>query len=77
MAERLEEEVYNYLLKEHNLRALRRSNVHCNPTYNRKYLSWKGASVFATTDGWQDRCIPAHDYSELGKDFLAQKTTYY
>lgn len=76
MGERIEEEVYNSLISDYNMRAARRSNIRCICAPNRKYLPWKGASVFATTEGWEDRCSTIDDYFELGKEFLAQKTMY-
>jgi hypothetical protein len=67
MEPRLEEEVWRCLQQEHNLRALRRGNVHCIPTTNRKYLTWKGASTFSTIEGWEDFCITSEEYYEVGK----------
>eukprot|EP01127_Copromyxa_protea_P005876 TRINITY_DN15709_c0_g1_i1.p1 TRINITY_DN15709_c0_g1~~TRINITY_DN15709_c0_g1_i1.p1 ORF type:complete len:782 (-),score=138.49 TRINITY_DN15709_c0_g1_i1:40-2385(-) len=69
---RLEEEVFRCLQDEHNMRALRRGNVSCVTTWNRKYMYWKGASTFATIEGWDDFCVSSSDYAEVGKAGCSQ-----
>lgn len=51
LAQRIEEEVFRSLTQEHGMKAARRSNIKCIAAPNRKYMPWKGAQVFCTTEG--------------------------